>query len=306
MMPFIKMRMIIIYFNNKINKIVNMRIIYFFVLLLFQSAAFSICEKAVDSSKIVIAGGSLTEIVYFLEEEEKISGVDVTSNYPSETKNLPSIGYVRALSTEGILSLKPSLILGEDDMGPPLVIDQLKLTGLDLRIIDEVPTAKGILDKIECISSILHGVNEEKNNQIELVKSDIKNLNKIASLNKENGIKVMLILNMQGTSPVVAGSGTSGDGFIKMTGAENAATSFEGWKPINSESIISYDPDYIIITKRGMSSFPDIESLANTTALKFTQAAQNGNIISEDGMAMLGFGVRTISTALKFAEIFDK
>tara|TARA_B100000214_G_scaffold89647_1_gene61906 strand:- start:2702 stop:2869 length:168 start_codon:yes stop_codon:yes gene_type:complete len=55
-----------------------------------------------------------------------------------------------------------------------------------------------------------------------------------------------------------------------------------------------------------MSSFPDIASLADTTALKFTQAAQNGNIISEDGMAMLGFGVRTISTALKFAEMFDK
>ena len=300
------MRMIIIYFKKKINTIMKMRIIYVFIFLLFQSSIFSNCEKAEDSSKIVIAGGSLTEIVYFLEEEKKLSGVDVTSNYPPETENLPSIGYVRALSTEGILSLKPSLILGEDDMGPPLVIDQLKLTGLDLRIVNEVPTANGILEKIECISSIINGQNGAKNSQIELVKDDIKKLEEISSINSANGIKVMLILNMQGTSPIVAGSGTSGDGFIKMTGAENAATSFEGWKPINSESIISYDPDYIIITKRGMSSFPDIESLANTTALKFTQAAQNGNIISEDGMAMLGFGVRTISTALKFAEIFDK
>ena len=55
-----------------------------------------------------------------------------------------------------------------------------------------------------------------------------------------------------------------------------------------------------------MSSFSDIESLSNTTALKFTNAAQLGKIYSEDGMAMLGFGVRTIKTALNFAEIFSK
>ncbi len=113
-------------------------------------------------------------------------------------------------------------------------------------------------------------------------------------------------LNMQGTSPIVAGMGTSGDGFIKMTGASNAADKFEGWKPISSESIISYNPDYIIITNRGMSSFPDIESLASTTSLKFTNAARDGKILSEDGMAMLGFGTRTVSTAIKFAKIFSE
>ena len=116
----------------------------------------------------------------------------------------------------------------------------------------------------------------------------------------------MLILNMQGTSPIVAGQNTSGDGFIKMVGGKNVASNFEGWKPISSESIIAYDPHFIIITERAMSSFLDIESLSNTTALKFTNAAQLGKIYSEDGMAMLGFGVRTIKTALNFAEIFSK
>jgi len=111
---------------------------------------------------------------------------------------------------------------------------------------------------------------------------------------------------MQGTSPIVAGKGTSGDSFIKMTGSENVASSFEGWKPVNSEAIISYDPDYIVITERGMGSFADIEGLASDPSLKFTAAAKNKNILTEDGMAMLGFGVRTIRTALKFSDIFSK
>ena len=65
-----------------------------------------------------MAGGSIAEILYFLNMDEHIVAVDVTTNYPPETKSLPSIGYVRNLSAEGILSLSPTVIIGEDDMGP--------------------------------------------------------------------------------------------------------------------------------------------------------------------------------------------
>jgi len=267
---------------------------------------FSDCYEALDSSRTVIAGGSLTEITYFLEQEDKLIAVDITSNYPKETKELASIGYVRALSTEGLLSLSPTLVIGEDDMGPPLVIDQLGITGVDVRIVPEEQTTNGILNKIKCLSSIL-GVSESFQNQkIALLNKDVNKLRRTVEQNLKRPKRVMLILNMQGTSPIVAGKGTSGDSFIRMTGSENVASSFEGWKPVNSEAIISYDPDYIVITERGMGSFPDIESLASDHSLKFTEAAKNKNILTEDGMAMLGFGVRTISTALKFSEIFSK
>ena len=86
------------------------------------------CEIASNSSRITVAGGSITEILYFLKEEDRIIGVDITSNYPKDTQKFPSIGYVRNLSAEGVLSLKPTLIIGEDDMGPPDVINQVNRT----------------------------------------------------------------------------------------------------------------------------------------------------------------------------------
>ena len=283
-----------------------MRFSSFFLLMLYAPLAWSDCSAAKDATKTVIAGGSLTEIVYFLEEEENIIGVDITSNFPEATSDLPSIGYVRALSSEGILSLKPSLILGENDMGPPLVIEQLSLTGLDVRILEEDHSSSGILYKIECLSKVFDTRAKDTLSKIDLIKEDISYLNELSKVNKDSDIKVMLILNMQGTSPIVAGLGTSGDGFISMTGASNAANQFEGWKPISSEAIIAYNPDYIIITNRGMSSFPDVQSLANTTSLRLTSAAQNGRILQEDVMAMLGFGTRTISTAIQFAKLFSE
>ena len=44
------------------------------------------CETAQNSSRVVVAGGSITEIIYFLNSEEKIVALDVTSNYPKKAK----------------------------------------------------------------------------------------------------------------------------------------------------------------------------------------------------------------------------
>ena len=261
-----------------------------------------VCNIADNASGIVVAGGSITEILYFLNEEDKILGIDVTSNFPKQTKELPSIGYVRNLSTEGILSLNPKLILGENDMGPPLVLDQINEVGVDLRIIPEEQTTMGIIDKIFCIASIIGSQDRAQ----EKIKGELMPI--VKDLERFQGDKifekkrVMLILSMQGTSPIVAGLGTSGDGFIKMTGAINVFESFKGWKPVSEEAIIESDPDYFIIPSRDMHKNSDVKSLTSNPIFKNTKAGSKENFIFEDSMAMLGFGPRTIITALKVAK----
>ena len=113
------------------------------------------CDVAYNSQRIVVAGGSVAEILYFIDADKKIVATDVTSTFPKEAQNHPSIGYVRNLSAEGILSMNPSIILGEDDMGPPNVITQLIDVEVDIRTIPEEKSVDGILDKIYCIASIL-------------------------------------------------------------------------------------------------------------------------------------------------------
>lgn len=272
--------------------------IFFLSILVSSFYIMGSCDLASDSSKLVIAGGSLTEIVYDLKEEEKLIAVDVTSNYPLDAKSLPSIGYVRALSTEGLLSLSPSLILGENDMGPPLVLDQLKLVGVDIRIIPEDHSVGGIIDKVNCVSKILGTGSNKKNRLKEKLDENINLLKKSQEKIFSKDTSVMLILNLQGTSPIVAGVATSGDGFIKLLGAKNVMDDFEGWKPVSTESILEKNPDFIIVTKRGMSSFTDEKAFGQHPSLRLTDAAKEQNILAIDGMSMLGFGPRTIETAV--------
>ena len=82
------------------------------------------CSKADDTSRVVAAGGSIAEMLFALEAEHLLVAVDSTASYLPRAAALPSIGYVRNLSAEGILTLAPTVIIGEHDMGPSAVIDQ--------------------------------------------------------------------------------------------------------------------------------------------------------------------------------------
>ena len=260
------------------------------------------CDLSNDISRIVVAGGSITEIIYLLGQGDKIVAVDVTSNYPEETKNITSIGYVRNVSTEGVLSLAPSLILGEDDMGPPNVVKQLKGMNADLRIIHEEQTVNGIIEKIRCVASIIG--KEDLASQI--IEKDINpvliKLKENQISNKKNKKKIMLVLSMQGTSPMVAGSGTSGDSFIKMIGGDNIFSSFNGWKNVTAESILKLNPDYIIIPEKDLHKQSKVAEIVDNPIFSNTNAGKNNNFLFEDGMAILGFGPRTIYAAFDLSE----
>tara|TARA_B100000963_G_scaffold330441_1_gene320535 strand:- start:264 stop:1127 length:864 start_codon:yes stop_codon:yes gene_type:complete len=279
----------------------------FFSFLLFNKFSLADCSKAKDTSRIVVAGGSITEILFFLNESQNIVAVDTTSNYPEDAKKYPSIGYVRALSAEGVLSLNPTLIIGENDMGPKNVLEQLKKTKIELRILDEKNSIKGIEDKISCIANIL-GKNKIDNlsKNISLEKS-ISDLKKFRKFNSKKNIRGLVILMMQGTSPVVAGRNTSGGDFLKMIGSRNTMSGFEGWKPAGKEAILLSNPNFILITKRTIKNYSSLNSFLKESGIEMTEAAQTKNVYPLDGMSFLGFGPRTINSGLEISnKIYEK
>ena len=279
-------------------------IILFFLICLFSNTLFSqekYCLLASDDSRIVAAGGSITEILFFLGQEKKIVALDVTSTYPEQTKKLPSIGYVRGLSAEGILSMNPSLIIGENDMGPPTVVNQLREIDIDLRTIPEDQSVEGILQKIYCVASILD-IEDIAKEKIDIeLSSPITELNNIVKSKKIEEVKIMLILSMKGSSPIVAGRNTSGHGYIEMIGAKNAFDSFEGWQVVSSESILKENPDFIILPQRDLHKNSDVSKIIDDPIFSNINAGKQNNFIFDDGMAILGFSPRTIKSALKSA-----
>lgn len=87
----------------------------------------------------VSAGGALSEWVSALGGESKLVGVDTTSQHPESLKKLPSIGYQRSLSAEGILSLRPDILIGSEEMGPPPVIAQVRSAKVQVELFSAQP-----------------------------------------------------------------------------------------------------------------------------------------------------------------------
>jgi iron complex transport system substrate-binding protein len=58
----------------------------------------------------------------------------------------------------------------------------------------------------------------------------------------------------------------------------------------------------IVITQRGLTNYGTLKEFKNHPYLRLTKAAKNNNILTMDGMEMLGFGPRTIDAAVALAK----
>ncbi|MFA6267730.1 MAG: ABC transporter substrate-binding protein, partial [Pseudolabrys sp.] len=80
-----------------------------------------------DTSRIVSIGGAVTEILYALGHDKEIVGVDSTSLYPIKAaKEKANVGYMRQLSAEGVLGLRPSLVIAIAGAGPKETMNVLE------------------------------------------------------------------------------------------------------------------------------------------------------------------------------------
>src|SRR5215831_20894185 len=103
------------------------RSFYFFALLVLVAGCGRFANKKKNGGKdrIVCVSKQLTEFMFALHQGDKIVGIDLSSTYPPETKDLTTVGYHRMLSAEGIISLDPTIVIHQGDVAPPNVMPQL-------------------------------------------------------------------------------------------------------------------------------------------------------------------------------------
>ena len=81
-------------------------------------------------------------------------GVDTTSLFPPDAlRDKAHVGYVRSVSAEGVLSLRPTLVLAIDGAGPPDALDLIRRTGVAFASITDEPTPEGVTRKIDAIGA---------------------------------------------------------------------------------------------------------------------------------------------------------
>jgi iron complex transport system substrate-binding protein len=58
-----------------------------------------------------------------------------------------------------------------------------------------------------------------------------------------------------------------------------------------------------VVTNRAANAGGGIDKVKDNPAIKYTAAARQNRVLSLDGMSLLGFGPRTLNTALQLSKI---
>lgn len=247
-------------------------------------------EVFADPSKIAAIGGSITEIVFALGEQDRLVARDSTSRYPEAALKLPDVGYMRQLSPEGVLSVNPSGILALHGSGPKETVDVLKKTSIPFIEVPERYDHEGILEKIRIVGKAL-GADAKADALAAEIDAKLNAAEKQTASIKDRK-RVLFVLSMRGGKTLASGSNTAADAIIRLSGGVNAVDGFSGYKQLSDEAVITASPDVILMMNNAGPAASDDELFANPS-IRSTPAGAARKVVRMDGGYLLGFGPRT-------------
>lgn len=247
-----------------------------------------------DVSRIVPLNGDLAETVFTLGLAKNVVGVDTSATYPERTvEKLPKIGYQRTLSAEGILSLRPTVVVGSPAAGPPPVIEQLRTAGVTVVIIPEYKTLNAGARKLRILGKAL-GVPNRGERLARQVESQITIAKReVAST---NGKPRVAFLYLRGTQvQMIGGKGSGADAMIAAAGGQDVGvdSGIEGFKPFSAEALVAARPDVLLLLTAGLQSVGGVDGLLRLPGVAQTPAGQARRIVHYDDLLLLGLGPRT-------------
>lgn len=248
--------------------------------------------RAANPRRIVSVGGALTEIMYALQADAELVGVDTTSLFPAQAQKLPSVGYARTLSAEGVLALAPTQLIATEDAGPPAVLRQLSAAGVPVAVLAANHHFEGLLERVKRVGELTGRAAQASAMQQALQKDWDQSRAAVAQRASAKPVRVLFVLAHAPTQTMVAGSGTSAQAMLDYAGATNAITGFLGYKPLTPEAVIAAQPDVVLLTDQGLLAAGGIDGVLRLPGLAQSPAGRNRRVIALEAMFLLGFGPR--------------
>lgn len=262
--------------------------------------------------RYVVISPIYNEIIWALGAQDKVVGVDLSSTYPPEVKNVQTVGYHRALSAEGILSLRPTQILSSDDnIGPPQVVEQIKQLNIPIKAFaaknDSLDGTKALIREI----AVLFHKEDKAEELCKTLDSQVAAaLEKVKQYTDKPRIAVIHFGRASNVYMVVGKSGGEGGGTGKMiewAGGSMAVDSEKMQRMASPEIIAQANPDIILVTDYGFDrtggSVDEIKALPGVAT---SNAAKNNKIYRVEENQLMYFGPRTGENIEKVAAIIHQ
>lgn len=222
----------------------RLRFAPFALLVAISSIGFSTPAIAAPE-RIITLGAAVTETVFALGAGDQVVGRDTSSTYPEAARPLPDVGYFRTISAEGVLALRPTLVLAAQGTGSAEQLALLRASTIPLLHFNAPPGLESTLALIAETGAALHREDAAAalatNLRTELATADALRSGRPAP-------RALFLLGVPGGSAAqAAGDRTAADAFLALCGADNVASGQPGYRTVSAESVLALSPDIILV-----------------------------------------------------------
>ncbi len=256
--------------------------------------------------RIVCLSKHLTEMVFALGKGHNIVAVDLSSTFPDSAKLLKTVGYHRALSAEGIISMNPDLVIHSNDIGPENVLPQLEKAGLNIKEFGGANTfdsAKILLKNLgkffgeEVKATALCG---KMDTDFEKAKTYLQTKN----IKDTPSVMIIHFGRAGNIYFVMSGRKGVGDKMIELAGGKAVKYDAKGARQISAEAVATSNPDIIIATDYGYDQMGSMDKfISDIPGVALTNAGKNKRIIRFEEHDMIYFGPRTGDNIIKLTDL---
>ena len=271
-------------------------------------------QKAVGAAgpqRIVCIGEEYNEMIYALGAESNLVGVDYSSTYPPQIKQLPTVGYHRALSAEGILSLHPTLILSDNNIGPDNVVPQLQALGVPMKTFqakdDSIEGEKALLREMgaffhkEQRAAELCAQIDREMAAAEIAVKQYKTTPRVAVIHFGRASNVYLLVGNGGGGD----AGTAGT-MVQLAGGQMAIQQRGMQRMVSPEIIAKSNPQVILMTEYGFDRLGGMEQAKALPGVAETDAARHNRIYRVPEHELMYFGPDTGENIIQLAKLIHQ
>lgn len=269
-------------------------------------------NDAAKTERLVVISQTYNEIIWALGAQDQVVGVDFSSTYPPEVKKVQTVGYHRALSAEGILSLHPTAIIHDNNIGPPQVVEQLKSLNIPMKTFN----AKN--DSVEGTKALIREMGAYFHREAraeELCRTLDSQL--AASLEKakqyaDHPRVAVIHFGRASNVYLVVGKGGGGDGgaasqMIEWAGGVMAVDARGMQRMASPEIIAQANPDVILVTDYGFDRLNgSLDQIKELPGVATSNAARTGRIYRIEENQLMYFGPRSGENIEKVAAIIHQ
>ena len=261
--------------------------------------------QTAGTDRVVCVSKQLNEFMYAIGAEDHLVAVDLTSIYPPQIKKLPTVGYHRALSAEGIISMKPTLFLTDGNVGPSAVLDQLKKVGIPI----ETMLPGNTLDSAQQLLLRLgdkFGRRQTADSVLAQWKAGMQDVWRDTARYAGKPRPRVLIIHFGqiANNYLAVKAGGPADDMIRWAGGLNAVDSVGGMERLSPELIAKIAPDIIVATDLGFDRYGSADAFATMPGVSLTPAGKAKRIYRITETELLYFGPRTPATVRKLRTMF--